>query len=135
MGSSTYREHEPRSTDLETAGIHDIVARMKRLRRRVALPLLLAASLLAWLGMSAHAFGYWSVLGASSDGFYGVSGATLALAGVICAAPVMGIGLPLYIALRARLRSAWREEYRSKRTCDAWTDREEWLEQTPRRFS
>jgi len=131
---ATHHDTAPRSTDLETAAIHDMVARMKRLRRRVALPVLIAATVLAWFGATAHAVGYWSLFGASSDGSYLVSGFTLTVAGFLCAAPVVAVGAPLYLALRARLRASWREEYRRKPVSDEWPERDGWLERTSRRF-
>ncbi len=131
---TAYRDDAPRSTDLETASIHDLLARTKRLRKRVALPAIAISMILAWLGATAHVMGRWSILGALPDGSYYVNGATMALAAVIAAAPAMAIGAPLYFALRAKMRAAWLEEYRKKPVCDAWPDRDEWLERTSRRF-
>ena len=116
------------SDDLETAAIHDLVGRMKRFRRAVALPILITALLLAWAGMAAHALGYWSVLGTTASGLYVVSAFTFAIAGVLCAAPVIVPGFVIYVILRARVRSAWREEHKRNGVGD------EWLVHTSRRF-
>ncbi len=129
-----YRKDAPRSTDLETAAIHDLLARMKRLRRRAALPTLIAAACLAWLGATAHALGYWPVFGRLQDGSYFVGTASLLIVASLCGLPVALPGAVLYVVLRGRLRTAWREEYRRMSVADEWTDRDEWLERTSRRF-
>ena len=132
-----YREHEataPRSTEVETASIHDLLARIRRVRRRVALPTLIASAILAWIGGTAHVTGYWSLLGRLSDGSYYVSTATMIVAAALSAAPVASLGVLLYLATRARMRQAWLDEYRHKEVSDDWPDREEWLQRTSRRF-
>lgn len=128
---TAYRKHEerePSSTDLETAALHDLLRRMKRFRRRVALPILVVAMVSAWIGMAAHALGYWSVLGATSEGVYVVSAFTFVIAAVICAGPIIVPGVFVYLALRARLRSAWREEHRKNGVAA------EWLAESSNRF-
>jgi hypothetical protein len=117
---TAYREQERRAIDLETAAAHDLLQRIKKHRRRFALPTLIAATVASWIGMAAHALGYWSVLGTTSSGYYLVSGFTLLIAGALCAAPILIPGIVLYVALRAQLRRAWREEHRENGVDDAW---------------
>jgi nitric oxide reductase large subunit len=128
------RDEAPRSTDVETASIHDLLARIKRVRRRVALPALIASAILAWLGGTLHVTGHWSLFGRLPDGGYYVSTATMILAAALSAAPVASLGAALYLAMRARMREAWLDEYRRKAVSDEWPEREEWLRRTSRRF-
>ena len=115
-----YREHEPSATDLETAALHDMLRRMKRFRRRVALPTIVAAMVAAWLGMTAHALGYWSVLGATSSGVYAMSAFTFLIAAALCAAPIIVPGVAVYVVLRGSLRREWRDEHRGKGVTADW---------------
>jgi hypothetical protein len=128
------KEEAPRSTDVETASIHDLLARIKRVRRRVALPALIASAVLAWLGGTLHVMGHWSLFGRLPDGGYYVSTPTMILAAALAAAPVASLGAALYLVMRGRMRRAWLDEYRRMEVSDEWPDREEWLERTSRRF-
>lgn len=135
--TTAYRDRKdeaPRSTDVETASIHDLLGRIKRVRRRVALPALIASAILAWLGGTLHVTGHWSLFGRLPDGGYYVSTATMILAAALSAAPVASLGAALYLAMRARMREAWLDEYRRKAVSDEWPEREEWLRRTSRRF-
>jgi hypothetical protein len=126
---TTYRKHEPRADDLETDALHDLLVRTKHFRRRAALPVLVGGAVAAWIGMTLHCLGYWSVFGALSDGSYFVGAPSILLAGVLGAAPIVAPGVAIYLFLRARLRRAWREEHR-RRGVDA-----AWLEENGARFS
>ena len=121
-------DEQRRANDLETAAVHDLLRQTKQLRRRVALPTLIGATFFAWLGMTAHAVGYWSVIGVLSDGRYLVSAVTFAIAGTLCAAPILAPGVVVYVTLRASLRKSWREEHGRK-----GVDKD-WLAQSSRRF-
>ena len=55
-----YREAEPRATDLETAALHDLLARFRRLRRRVALPVAIAGLVASLGSMALHVTGWWA---------------------------------------------------------------------------
>ena len=116
----TREKHEPSETDRETDALRDLVARMKRLRARIALPILVASLVLASIGMTAHALGYWSVIGALSNGTYYVSAATFAVAALLCTAPLLAPGVALYLLARLRLRRAWQAEHRDKGVSEAW---------------
>ena len=109
-----YREAEARASDLETAALHDLLARVRRLRRRVVLPLAIAGVVVALGGMTVHVAGRWSVLGSLDDGGYYVTAFSLGAAGLLCAAPVVAPGAALYLALRARLRDAWRTAHAAR---------------------
>jgi|GEM_PF-5951841 len=132
--ASVYRDEAPRSIDLETTAIRDLLARTKQLRRRVALPTMAASLVAAWLGGAAHALGYWPLLGVSSSGTYLVSAFTLAIAAVLSAAPLLAPGVLAYFVARRRMRAKWSAEYRAQKTADAWPDRDEWLARTAQRF-
>ena len=125
----TREEHEPSESDRETSALHDLLARMKRLRRRSALPTLVASLVAVSIGTWAHAFGYWSVLGTLSDGTYFVGTATFLIAAIVSSAPVLGPGVVIYLLARARLRRAWQEEHRKNGVSN------EWLAENVRRFS
>jgi zinc transporter ZupT len=125
---------KPRATDVETAAIVELVLRMKRLRRRAALPVVLLSGGAAWLGGTAHALGYWTLLEARADGWYYVTAASLVVSAVLAALPIALPGAVLYLVLRGRLRKAWRDEARRQEVEGAWPDRDEWLERTPLRF-
>jgi len=116
----TREKQEPSETDRETTALHDLLARMKRLRSRCALPTLVAALLPLSLGTTAHALGYWSVLGRLSDGSYFVSTATFAVAAVLSGAPVLVPGALVYVVARARLRRAWRDAHRANGVSSEW---------------
>lgn len=124
----TREKHEPSESDRETAALRDLLARVKRLRARVALPTLVASLVAVSIGTTAHALGYWSVLGTLSDGRYLVGPATFLIAAVMCSAPVLGPGAAVYVLARARLRRAWQDEHRKNRVAD------EWLAENVRRF-
>lgn len=109
-----YRKQEPRESDLEIDAIVDQLARIKQLRKRVALPCIIAALIATWFGMAAHATGRWSVLGTTPDGTYFVNAVTLGIAAATCAAPIAVPGVAVYIVLRARLRRSWREDHAAK---------------------
>lgn len=106
-----YREANPRATDLETAAIYDLLARIKTLRRRVALPLMIAGVVAALFGMGAHVTGRWSILGRLDDGGYYVSGVTILVAAFLSAAPIVAPGAAVYVGLRGRARRSWREAH------------------------
>jgi len=125
----TYRTGERRSIDTETVALRELVARMRRLRARVALPFLVACAIVGQCGILTHALGYWSVFGVGSDGSYFVSGFTIAAAFVLPAAPLAALGWPTYVLFRARLRRAWSDEYGGKHRLSP-----EWLESTKNRF-
>lgn len=124
----TREKHEPSESDRETAALHDLLLRMKRLRARIALPTLVASLVAVSIGTSAHATGYWSVLGTLSDGTYFVGTATFLIAAILCSAPVLGPGILVYIIARARLRRAWQHEHRESGVSA------EWLAENVRRF-
>ena len=112
--------HEPSESDRETSALHDLLARMKQLRARIALPTLITSLVAIAIGTSAHATGYWSVLGRLDDGSYFVGTATFLIAAIICSAPVLGPGGLLYLVARARLRRAWQDEHRAKGVSSEW---------------
>jgi hypothetical protein len=116
----TREKHEPSESDRETSALHDLVARMKRLRARLALPLLVTSLVTVSIGTTAHALGYWSVLGTLPDGSYFVGTATFLIAAVLCSAPVLGPGVVVYLLARARLRRAWQEEHRRNGVSAEW---------------
>ena len=118
----------PSTIELETEAIVDLVAQMRRLRRRAALPFLVGAAAAGNLGLVAHAAGYWSVLGTLLDGEYVVSKVTLMLAFLVPFAPILVLGVPVYGVMRAHTRRQWREEHRSRGLA------EEWLTSTQERF-
>ncbi len=119
---SGYREKEARLDDLETDAIIALSKRIKRLRSRVALPFAVASLSVCWLGMAAHATGYWAPLGRAPDGSYLVSGITLLIAGSVSAAPFVIPGFLVYVGLRARLRRSWREEQRAKGVASSYLE-------------
>lgn len=116
----TREKREPSETDRETAALLDLLARMKRLRSRVALPTLVAALVAVSLGTTAHAIGWWSVLGTLPDGTYFVGTATFAVAAVISALPAAVPGALVYLVARARLRRAWSDDHRDNGVSNAW---------------
>ena len=113
-------ERKPSETDLETDALHDLLRRTKHFRRRVALPILVGALVMSWVGMAAHALGYWSVIGTLSDGRYIVSTFTFLIAAVSCAAPILVPGVATYVVLRARLRAAWCDAHRKNGVSAEW---------------
>lgn len=119
---------EPSESDRETSALHDLLARMRRLRARIALPVLVAALVAVSIGTTAHALGYWSVLGTLPDGSYFVGTATFLIAAVLSSAPLLVPGVVIYLVARARLRRAWQEEHRRNGVSD------EWLAENVRRF-
>jgi hypothetical protein len=125
----TREEQAPSESDRETFALLDLLARMKRVRARVALPTSIASLVAVSAGTTAHALGYWSVLGTLSDGTYFVGAATFLIAAVICSAPVLVPGVAVYLLARARLRRAWHEEHRKNGVSS------EWLEENVRRFA
>lgn len=129
MAYRSGEKREPSETDRETAALHDLVARMKRLRARVALPTLIAALVAIAIGTTAHALGYWSVLGTLSDGRYFVGPATFLVAAILSGAPMLAPGAMVYVLARARLRRAWLAEHRAHGVSS------EWLESNVRRFA
>jgi hypothetical protein len=131
---SAYREDAPRATDLETTSIHDLRNRITRLRKRVALPVMIASVALASAGATMHVTGHWSVLGALPDGSYYVNAFTMAVAAALVGGPVAALGALVYVMKRASLRHAWREQYRKEKVADEWPDREEFLARTMKRF-
>ena len=129
---SAYRtrdEPEPSESDRETSALHDLLARMRRLRTRVALPALVMSLVAMSTGTMAHALGYWSVLGRLPDGSYFVSTATFMIAAVLCSAPVLVPSVAVYLLARARLRHAWHREHRTNGVSS------EWLADNVRRFA
>jgi len=82
---------EPSESDRETDALRDLLARMKRLRTRVALP-----------------------------SRYYLGAATFLIAAVLCSAPVLAPGVMVYLVARAQLRRAWREEHRKKGVSKEW---------------
>jgi hypothetical protein len=125
---TAYRNHEPRSVDLETDALGDLLVRVQKLRRRSALPVLVGGAVAAWLGTTLHCLGYWSVLGELPDGGYYVGAPTILLGAAISGAPVVVPGVLIYVLLRARMRHAWKEDHRRRGVDDAW------LEENSRRF-
>lgn len=128
------RKEKPRSTDVETDSIHDLLLRTKALRRRVALPAMIVSGVLALAGAWAHVAGAWSIFGRLADGGYYVSTFSMILAAMICGTPTAAIGAAAYLVLRTRMRAAWLAHYRAVEVRDAWPERDEWLERTSRRF-
>jgi hypothetical protein len=128
MAYRSGEKREPSESDRETSALHDLVARMKRLRKRIVLPTLIAALVAIAIGTTAHALGYWSVIGTLSDGRYLVGPATFFVAAVVCSAPMLAPGVVIYLVARARLRSAWHAEHRANGVSS------EWLEENVRRF-
>ncbi len=124
---SGYRKAELRGVDVETAALHDLLARIRRLRRRVALPAAVVAVALGLTGAVAHVTGYWAILGVLEDGTYAVHAVTILFAAGLAASPAAAVGVASYLLLRARLRRAWRDEH--VRTLDA-----AWIDSTARRF-
>jgi hypothetical protein len=124
----TREKHEPSESDRETSALHDLLWRMKRLRARVALPTLVASLVAVSIATSAHATGYWSVLGTLSDGTYFVGTATFLIAAILRSAPVLGPGIVVYVMARARLRRAWQHQHRENGVSA------EWLAENVRRF-
>jgi hypothetical protein len=116
----TRETHEPSESDRETSALHDLLARTRRLRTRIALPALVVSLVTISMGTTAHALGYWSVLGTLSDGSYFVGTATFLIAAILCSAPVLGPGVAVYLVARARQRRAWREEHRKNGVSDEW---------------
>jgi hypothetical protein len=116
----TREKHEPSESDRETTALHDLLTRMKRLRARIALPTLVASLVAVSVGTTAHALGYWSVLGTLSDGSYFVGPATFFVAAVVSSAPLLGPGAVVYVLARARLRRAWQDEHRKNGVADEW---------------
>jgi hypothetical protein len=126
---ATHRSAGPSVIDAETAAIRDLVARMRGLRRRVALPFVAAAVIPGHLGILLHVTGHWSVLGVLPDGTYLVHPVTILLAFAILACPFVAMGVPVYLFLRAQLRRSWREQHlRQHGLADHW------LDATTRRF-
>ena len=121
-------DRERSTLDLETDAIVDLVARMRHLRRRVALPFVVVAAAFSNLGAAAHATGYWAVLGVLPDNTYVVNKLTVILAFLLPILPVAIFGVPVYAALRSRTRRAWREEH-GEHGLSA-----EWLSTTSARF-
>lgn len=124
----TREKHEPSESDRETAALVDLLARVKRLRTRVALPTSIAALVAVSIGTTAHASGYWSVLDRLPDGSYFVGTATFLVAAVICSAPFVAPGVALYLLARMRLRHAWMAEHSGNGVSS------EWLAENARRF-
>ena len=116
----TREEHELSESDGETAALHDLLARVKRLRRRIALPTLVVSLVAVSVGTSAHALGHWSVLGTLPDGSYYVGAATFLIAAVVSCGPVLGPGVVAYIIARALLRRAWQDDHRAKGVSSEW---------------
>jgi len=124
----TREKHEPSESDRETSALHDLLLRVKRLRTRIALPTLITSLVAVSIGTSAHATGYWSVLGTLTDGTYFVGTVTFWIAAILCSAPVLGPGTVVYVIARARLRRAWQHEHRENGVSS------EWLAENVRRF-
>jgi hypothetical protein len=102
-----YREENRRPVDLELDALHDLLARIRRVRRRVALPVMSGALVAIVLGVAAHLGGLWSIFGTDEEGRYLVGVATIFVAGGLCALPVVVPGVLLYLAFRARTRRTW----------------------------
>ena len=124
----TSDERQPSESDRETEALRDLLVRMKRLRTRVALPVLFGALVAVSIGTTEHALGYWSVLGTLSDGTYYVGTATFLIAAVASSAPLLVPGVAVYLFARARVRRTWQDEHRAKGVSSAW------LSENVRRF-
>lgn len=119
---------EKSTFELETDALVDLVARMRAMRKRVALPFLVVGAAVANLGAAAHATGFWPIFGVLPDNTYHVNKVTVVLSFVIPLLPVLALGLPVYLIFRERTRRAWRSEYGARGLEEAW------LRSTPQRF-
>jgi hypothetical protein len=117
-----YREENRRPVDLEIDALHDLLARIRRVRRRVALPVMLLAAVAVSLGVAAHVLGYWSVFGTDEDGRYLLGAFTVFSAGLLAMLPILVPGTLLYAALRARTRRAWRIAHARAGVAEEWLD-------------
>jgi len=102
-----FRKAPPRTTDLETEALRDLLRRTRRLRRRTALPAMIVGLIAAFGGMAAHITGLWSVFGGSDHQGYYVTAFSLGAAALVCAAPLVLPAAVLYLVLRARVRGTW----------------------------
>ena len=115
-----YREENRRPVDLEIDALHDLLARIRRVRRRVALPVLSVALVALAIGVSAHVLGYWSVFGTDEDGRYWLGAFTIFTAGLLAALPIVVPGELLYVAMRARTRRTWQIAHARAGVGDEW---------------
>lgn len=113
---------------MENEATADIVARMRDTRRRVALPFLVAAAIVAHLGLLAHVTGHWSVVGFLGDEVYYMDRMTILLSFVLPPLPVIGAGIPMYVWMRSRTRRLWENKYAARGLSS------EWLAPTANRF-
>ncbi len=117
-----YREPAPDETDLEIDAIRDLLERIQRLRRRIALPSLVVVFVSMWMGTLAHCTGYWAPFGVSANHTYSVNVVTLVIVAAVSGAPFAAFGFAVYAFARDRLRRAWHADHRSKGLDDAWLD-------------
>ncbi len=101
----------PSVLDLETDAIVDLGARIRRLRRRVLLPAIIAALVAGHLSLLAHVLGYSSIVGRLSDGSYFVSKLTVLLALILPLPPIVAPACVAYLVLRGRMREAWARDH------------------------
>jgi hypothetical protein len=104
----------PSAIDLETDAIVDLGARIRRLRRRVLLPAIIAFLMVAHVCVAAHMLGYLPILGRLADGSYFISKLTILLATLAPAVPIVGPAAVAYVVMRGRMRAAWVAEHRAK---------------------
>jgi hypothetical protein len=114
---------------IETDAIAELVQRMRELRRKVFLPFVVGFVIVGHLGIAAHAFGYWSVLGIIYDDHYRVNFLTVALAFFLPSSPIIGLGIATYVRRRDKVRKEWQNAYLA-RGLDL-----DWLSSTADRFS
>jgi ABC-type spermidine/putrescine transport system permease subunit I len=104
--------------DLETDAIVDLGARVRRVRRRVLLPALVAYVVVGHLSVAAHVLGYLPILGLLADGSYLVSKFTVLVALLLPSVPIAGPAAIVYVVLRGRVRAVWAREYRARGLTD-----------------
>jgi hypothetical protein len=104
--------------DLETDAIVDLGARVRRVRRRVLLPALVACVVVGHLAVAAHVLGYLPILGVLPDGTYIVSKLTILVALLLPSVPIAGPAAIVYVVLRGRMRVVWAREYRARGLTD-----------------
>jgi len=113
---------------IETDAIAELVQRMRELRRKVFLPFLIIFVIVGHLGIAAHAFGYWSVLGLVYKDHYRVNFFTVLIAFFLPSSPIVGFGVAAYLRMRDKLRREWQDAYLT-RGLDI-----DWLSSTSERF-
>jgi hypothetical protein len=114
---------------IETDAIAELVQRMRELRRNVFLPFVVGFVIVGHLGIAAHVFGYWSVLGIIYNDHYRVNFLTVAISFFLPSFPIIGLGIATYVRRRDKVRKEWEDAYLA-RGLDM-----DWLASTSERFS